>query len=324
MGRTGKILVIGGASLDITCISKERIIQHDSNPSVIYFSHGGVGRNIAENMARMGLNTSFISVFGDDVLSRSIIHSLEVLGVDCSRTKILEDRRVSTYISILDNDVELSVAASDFSILTHLDADFFREVEDYIKSFSIVFIDGNLEHDALQFLSDIEGICLFADGVSYKKVMKLLPFMDKLEYLKINLNELKALSGVDIKTEEEFKAALNYLLDRGVKRIFVTMGPNGAISATKASKWWIKGRVLSILNITGAGDSFAAATAYAYANSYSDKEALGLASAASEIALDSQSTVSEQMTEQNLLNKFRSEYQADENFFDISEFKMKE
>lgn len=323
MGKTGKILVIGGASLDITCISKEEIVQHDSNPSVIYYSHGGVGRNIVENIARMGLKASFISVFGDDVLSKNIIHGLEVLGVDCSMTRIIDNRRVSTYISILDNDVELSVAASDFSLLDYLNAEFFKEIEDYIKSFDIVFIDGNLGDDALEFLSNIEGIRLFADGVSYKKVMKLKPILPKLDYVKINLNELIALTGKDIEKEEDFEEALDLLLDTGIKRVVITLGSNGAMSVTKDEKWWIKGRILSVLNITGAGDAFAAASAYAYAQGYSDREALGLASAAAEITLDSHSTVSDRMDEENLLNKYRTEYRSEENYFGIKDFTMR-
>lgn len=323
MGKTGKILVIGGASLDITCISKEEIVQHDSNPSVIYYSHGGVGRNIVENIARMGLKASFISVFGDDVLSKNIIHGLEVLGVDCSMTRIIDNRRVSTYISILDNDVELSVAASDFSLLDYLNAEFFKEIEDYIKSFDIVFIDGNLGDDALEFLSNIEGIRLFADGVSYKKVMKLKPILPKLDYVKINLNELIALTGKDIEMEEDFEEALDLLLDTGIKRVVITLGSNGAMSVTKDEKWWIKGRILSVLNITGAGDAFAAASAYAYAQGYSDREALGLASAAAEITLDSHSTVSDRMDEENLLNKYRTEYRSEENYFGIKDFTMR-
>lgn len=323
MGKTGKILVIGGASLDITCISKEEIVQHDSNPSVIYYSHGGVGRNIVENIARMGLKASFISVFGDDVLSKNIIHGLEVLGVDCSMTRIIDNRRVSTYISILDNDVELSVAASDFSLLDYLNAEFFKEIEDYIKSFDIVFIDGNLGADALEFLSNIEGIRLFADGVSYKKVMKLKPILPKLDYVKINLNELIALTGKDIEKEEDFEEALDLLLDTGIKRVVITLGSNGAMSVTKDEKWWIKGRILSVLNITGAGDAFAAASAYAYAQGYSDREALGLASAAAEITLDSHSTVSDRMDEENLLNKYRTEYRSEENYFGIKDFTMR-
>lgn len=322
MGQKGKILVIGGASLDITCISKEQIVQQDSNPSVIYYSHGGVGRNIAENMVRLGLNTSFVSVFGDDVLSKNIIHGLEILGVDCSKTRIMENRRVSTYISILDNDVELSLGASDFSLLDNLNADYFREIEEYIRGFDIVFIDGNLERDALDFLAQIEGIRIFADGVSYKKVLKLLAVMDRLEYIKINLNELRALTGMDILSEEDLAGALDLLLNKGVKRIFLTMGANGALSVTKEHKYWIRGRVLSVLNITGAGDAFAAASAYAYMNSMTDREALGLASAAAEITLDSHSTVSDKMTEENLLQKYNSEYESEDNYLDFSELKM--
>ena len=62
----GKILVIGGANIDILGISSHHLISKDSNPGKIHVTFGGVGRNIAENCCNLKQNTIFVSVIGND------------------------------------------------------------------------------------------------------------------------------------------------------------------------------------------------------------------------------------------------------------------
>ena len=56
----GKILVIGGANIDILGISSHHLISKDSNPGKIHVTFGGVGRNIAENCCNLKQNTIFV------------------------------------------------------------------------------------------------------------------------------------------------------------------------------------------------------------------------------------------------------------------------
>jgi pseudouridine kinase len=61
-----EISIIGGITADIEGHPYKQLIQGDSNPGRITMSYGGVGRNITENLARMGASVSFISVAGAD------------------------------------------------------------------------------------------------------------------------------------------------------------------------------------------------------------------------------------------------------------------
>ncbi|MEA4820923.1 MAG: PfkB family carbohydrate kinase, partial [Erysipelotrichales bacterium] len=56
------IYVIGGANIDIQGTPFEKLKYKDSNPGIISYSFGGVARNVAENLARLGDNVNFISV----------------------------------------------------------------------------------------------------------------------------------------------------------------------------------------------------------------------------------------------------------------------
>ena len=53
--RRGKIAVVGGANMDIGGFPSAALVPGDSNPGQVRMSVGGVGRNIAENAARLGL-----------------------------------------------------------------------------------------------------------------------------------------------------------------------------------------------------------------------------------------------------------------------------
>ena len=63
-----RVYVIGGANIDIQGYSHKPLMFQDSNVGSVSYSYGGVARNIAENLARVGVKTEFISILGDAFL----------------------------------------------------------------------------------------------------------------------------------------------------------------------------------------------------------------------------------------------------------------
>lgn len=60
------VVVIGGMNMDICGRPTGTVVDRDSNPGVVSMSAGGVGQNIAQNMAHLGMPTYLITVYGDD------------------------------------------------------------------------------------------------------------------------------------------------------------------------------------------------------------------------------------------------------------------
>ena len=77
-----RFVVIGGANVDIMGIADHPLRPQDSNPGTIRTMLGGVGRNLAENLARLGENVSLVSVVGDDSFGRWILEQGQACGVD--------------------------------------------------------------------------------------------------------------------------------------------------------------------------------------------------------------------------------------------------
>ena len=79
------IVVIGGTNHDIFAYAHHAVKLNDSNPGYLKDSFGGVGRNIAENLARLALNPTFITVIGKDDIGQKIIevcnHKIEKKGM---------------------------------------------------------------------------------------------------------------------------------------------------------------------------------------------------------------------------------------------------
>lgn len=78
------ITVVGGINIDIEGRPDDALIRADSNPGKVSVSVGGVGRNIVENIARLGGDAAMISLTGDDVMGQNAKAQLAALGVDVS------------------------------------------------------------------------------------------------------------------------------------------------------------------------------------------------------------------------------------------------
>lgn len=300
------IVVLGGASQDITGITLDEAICHDSNPGSIYSSFGGAGRNIAENAARMGMTTALVSALGTDVVSRAITEHLASLNVDCSQTIYVEGAETSRYVSLLDNKGELMIAVADFDVIKKIDAARIRERAKYFLEHKIVFIDTNIDEKAIGALAGLGHPLVFADAVSVAKAGKLSNVLDKIHSLKANEAELEKLSGINVNDDSDLERAAMMLLEKGLERIFVTMGSRGACCASKDGIDFVSAVETKVLNVTGAGDSFSAAAALGTVLGMENIDILKMASAASLMTIESPYAVCDKMTRETLMTRYQA------------------
>ena len=108
--------VVGGVNVDIQGFPYQELIPADSNPGTVKISLGGVGRNIAENMARLGINVKLISAVGQDIYGKRIMDECKMNGVDLTESLYLEGGSTSTYLSILDETGDMALAIAHMEI----------------------------------------------------------------------------------------------------------------------------------------------------------------------------------------------------------------
>ncbi len=104
------VLVMGGAGIDIVGRLKGELGLASSTPAQIRSSFGGVARNVAENLARLGQAVRFVSVVGTDADGDQLIQGLIDAGVDVSAVQRTNDFRTSSYLAVINAAGELQFA----------------------------------------------------------------------------------------------------------------------------------------------------------------------------------------------------------------------
>lgn len=137
-----QITVVGGINIDIEGCPFQKLKYQDSNPGKISLAYGGVGRNITENIARLGGDVAMISVIGDDQMGLGAKRHLETLGVDTSRISVLKGKNSAMYLSILDENNDMELALCDMDIIETLTPEFLENHKDFIRQSEIVLLTG--------------------------------------------------------------------------------------------------------------------------------------------------------------------------------------
>ncbi len=288
----GYVVVLGGSNVDIEGRSSTTMKAGDSNIGTVHTSPGGVGRNIAENLARLQVRTRLITVVGRDSNGRWLNDETERAGVDMTHVVWAEHMPTSTYLSILDNFGELSVAINDMSALRLLDEHAIRAVGRVIAGSVAVVLDCNLSADALEeTIQCIGNVPLFVDTVSTAKAGRIVPHLDRVHTLKPNRVEAELLSGVTINTRADLETAAGRILRYGVQRVVISLGSGGVFYGDGEGHGTIAPPTGRIESATGAGDALMAGLVYAQIRGHSLMEGARLAVAAATLTARSDRTV---------------------------------
>lgn len=290
------ILVIGGSNIDIQGFPKEKLIQRDSNIGTVKMSLGGVGRNIAENCARLGVPTRLMSVIGDDPYGQKILKEAQAIGLNMQDTVVLSGESTSTYLSILDETHDMAMAINHMDSIEKLTVDHIRAKRSIIEHAQLVVLDTNLPQAVLDhLLTQYPKTKFFVDTVSTKKALKIKDHLKHIHTLKPNRMEAEVLTGSSEKTP---------LLELGsqlkCKRSFISLGSQGVQVFEGKTHLHFPTKPIEVVNATGAGDAFMAGLVYAYLKGYDIKETCLAAMSASRLALSHPDTINPNLNEQSL------------------------
>ena len=290
--RSGSYAVVaGGVNVDIGGRSFAPLVAADSNPGTVRISLGGVGRNIAHNLALLGTDVRLLTAYGDDLNGERVAASCSELGIDLSHALRIPGAATSTYLYLADNHGEMALAVSDMEICKKITPAYLTSQLMLIQNAQVVAADANLSAEALIYLADNCTAPLFVDPVSTVKAEKLRPILGKIHTLKPNRLEAELLSGVPIRQPEDAAKAADALMELGVHRLFLSLGADGVYAAMGDQRILLPNLAGNMVNTTGCGDAFMAALVWAYLEGM-DLEQTALAGlAAASIAMESPETI---------------------------------
>ena len=294
MAEENSVIVIGGANVDIQGAPYDRLLPHDSNPGTITMSLGGVGRNIAENLSLMGASVRLITAVGLDREGDMIRENAVTRGIRLDDSLIL-DQRTSTYMYILDEKGDMSVAISDMDITKNLTPEFLRSKASLLNQSEYIVVDANLEAETIEYLTTLEGPKLILDPVSTTKAIRAKAVMGHFYAVKLNKLEAEMLLGYGLDSQTSLKKACKELRSLGVWKVFITLGEGGVFFDDGKEQKLIESKAIDIVNVTGAGDAFTAGLVYGMIQGMTTSEMIETALSAAAQTLGSKSTVYEGM-----------------------------
>lgn len=259
----GRVLVIGGANMDIIGKGNEHLVMADSNPGQIRMQPGGVGRNIAECLAGLKTPVKLITVLGKDAFGQLIETDARNKGIDTESVVWEPDLSTSIYVSLNHDDGDMACAVNDMACIDRLSPQKLKSFEAELALTERIVVDANLTQSTLQYISEVAKGKIFAEGVSAQKVLKLKDILDKLDTIKLNGLEAEMLSGIPVRDLASAEEAANVLLEAGVKRVVITRGQDGALIATAKGIFSNPSLATEIVNTNGAGDAFMAGVVHA-------------------------------------------------------------
>ncbi len=286
----GPVLVIGSSGVDIIGRVQGEIQPGTSNPSQIRIVFGGVGRNVAENLARLGQPVTLISAIGADDRGDALIAHVTEVGVDTSCVIRSPDFPTDTYLAIVNNRGELQYAMDDMRASKSITSAYLKLHQQLFEEASLVYVDANLNKDALRtafFLARRAGTPVAADPTSDSLASRLVPYLNKIYMVSPNLTEACILCERPLESGKRRQVidAARALISKGIKLVILTLAHQGVYYATSETAGFVPAMKTEIVDPTGAGDALSATVVYALLNDIPLDDAIRLGVTAASLTL---------------------------------------
>jgi pseudouridine kinase len=294
------VLVIGAANFDIKGRMFHPPVIMSSNSSAIRTSFGGVARNIAENLARLGAPVILLTAVGDDYAGEDILSSADDVGVDVSRAIIAEDETTGTYLAALDDSGDLYLGLDDLRVLRRLTPDYLRLNRDAFRECAMVAFDLNLSEETMLTAINLaheyhKPLCV--DPTSTVLAGRLRPHMPMVNVVTPNLAETEAILRCGpIRTPDEALSAARQLVSLGVDQAVITQAESGACYATKDESGQFPAVRVEVMDTTGAGDALTAMVIFGWLNGLAISDSLQLGLRAAALTLRTVETVAPELS----------------------------
>jgi pseudouridine kinase len=284
------VLVIGAAGLDIVGRLRAGLQMETSNPAYIRTSFGGVARNIAENLARLGQPVWLLSSIGQDQAGDQLVEQASKAGVMVDGLLRTSEHPTSSYLAVIDENGKLQVALDDMRAMTALTPETMRAHIHLFKEASLLFVDANVPKDTLRVImsqAKKARLLVCGDPTAVTLAHRFIKYLPQIFLFTPNGSEASVFCECPFSSSNRKQAiaAAKMLVSKGVKIAIITLGEHGVVYATSQTSGFIPALRTRITDPTGAGDAMTAAMMFALLNRIPIDEAVRLAVSAASLTL---------------------------------------
>ena len=260
----GSIVVIGTVFVDIKGFPEDAYIPTGRNVGRVEYIHGGVARNVVEDIANVELRPTFLSIVDDTPMGESVLKKLRNHKVNCDYCLTLPDG-MGTWLAVFDNDGDVAGSISKrpnfYPILNVLET----KGDEIFSQADAVVLQVDTHKDIVKKVFELAEkyhTKLFALVSNMSIAAERRDFLQKFDCFICNQLEagMLFLDDYEGKTREQMRDILSEkVIAAKIPSMVVTMGGDGAVYADmQGNKGICPARNVVVKDTTGAGDAFCA------------------------------------------------------------------
>jgi len=276
------IVVFGAVFVDIKGYPIDQFIPSGRNVGRIIQVHGGVSRNVVEDIANLELNPTYVSVVDDTGIGKDVIEKLKRHKVNTDYIMETPDG-LGTWLAIFDNNGDVVASISKRPDLAKIHEVLAEHGDEIISKCDSVVVEIDMEDDLLNRIFEL---CAKYDKQIFAVVSNMSIAMERRDLLSqvtcLVCNEQEACL---LFSEEYDNTAIDYfekiLIEKisqaNLKSMVITLGERGAIYASSDGEHgFCPPLKTDVIDTTGAGDAIFAGIAVGLTYGKSLKEACSI------------------------------------------------
>ena len=249
--------------MDITAASAAAFRFGDSNPGRVHVSWGGVGRNIAHNLALLGDDVSLLTIFGGGIFGPVIEAATRELGIRTDGCEIASEGTNSFFVALNNADGELVGGVADMNATEGMNPQWLAARQGLIDAADAVVADANSSAEALAWLIDHCPKPLYLDAVSVAKAGRIrdaVALFRKKAFFALKCNALEHQS-------------LSDMPEAAIERKYVSVGAEGLRVEAGGRQYEFPALPCIVRSVTGGGDALLAGIVHAGTDASVEKTA---------------------------------------------------
>jgi len=258
------IVVIGAVFVDIKGFPEDAYIPDGRNAGHIEYIHGGVARNVAEDIANAELRPTFVSIVDDTPLGADVVKKLKNHKVNTDYLLTKRDG-MGTWLAVFDNNGDVAGSISKRPNMLHVVELLEQKGDEIFADADAIVVEIDIDKEVIKKsfeLAKKHNKKIFALVSNMSIAVHRRDFIKELDCFICNIAEAGILFTDDYigKTPEEMCEILAEKVKQArIKAMVVTMGADGAVYANmEGQKGICPARKVQVKDTTGAGDAFCA------------------------------------------------------------------
>lgn len=261
------IVVIGATFVDIKGFPMDNYIPTGRNVGRVEYLHGGVARNVVEDIANVELRPTFVGLVDDTPMGAAVLHKLQNHKVNTQYVQVVPEG-MGTWLAVFDNNGDVAGSISKrpdlMPILTMLQ----EKGDEIFSQADAVVMEVDMEKEIVKLaleLAEKHGCKAFGVVSNMSIAAKRRDFLKRFHCFICNRQEAGQLFLNDFEdhTPQQMEQMLrNKVVSAKIPSMVVTLGDQGAVYADMAgNSGAVPARNVQVKDTTGAGDAFCAGVA---------------------------------------------------------------